>query len=284
VFLAPQLKGDMLISLRRRQDVPSVLVEGCQAGDGRQIWTTHAAAPIVALAASESRQVVDALTQEGRLYTLPGDTFQSGRAEQPTFSPTGASREIFPTATTSADNQTLVWTEQKQGGRAYTYELSSGKTPVPIALRAAAAAPAQRFGAGLLAQLADGSVAFVPAAGGAAVSPFLPPITPGELPLTQPAILPATAACHQRRPRHNLRTKQDQPQPQLLHGRKPRAAWCVAARPGRTAIGIVRLDGSDSVAGFDAGRAAFELIVAGRVLARPSLSAWLALVAASPMA
>jgi len=291
VFLAPlQLHGDKLFDVRRREGVSSALVEGCQSGDGRQVWTTHVAAPIVALAASESRQAVDALTQGGRLYALKSDSFQSGHAERPTFASAGGNRSIFSRAISSADGQSLVWTETKQGGRAFLYDLASGKSPTAVSLPAPAAAPAQRSGAGLLAPLANGSVSLVSPAGGAAVSPFLPPLAPGELPRwTQPAIFAGgnSFVISDGRGMVYAVGKKEQPQPHLAALAESRQSGPVISPlvvSGAAAIGIMRLDSGDAVAGFDAqGAAAFEPVtLQGRVQAGPFAVGGLVFVAAEP--
>src|SRR5262245_21247889 len=93
----------------------AVRCNGCEATSGQPLWTTHIAAPIAALAASESRQAVDVVTGEGRLYSLRGDQSALGPLDKAKFSSGDGGAAIFSGARLSADSQTLVWTESPPG-------------------------------------------------------------------------------------------------------------------------------------------------------------------------
>jgi outer membrane protein assembly factor BamB len=289
VFLAPlQLQGDTLIQVRRREGVPSALVEGCQAASGQPIWTSRIATPIVALASSQPRQAVVVLTQDGRVYSLKGDNAQAGIIEEPSYSPRGNSTAILPTAVASADGQSLVWTESKASGRVFTYDASSGRAPQSVSLPGEALAPAQPFANGFLTPLKDGSVALVPPGGGAPVSPFLPPLTPGELPRwKRPAVLGSSFVISDGRGTVYAVSKKDQPQAHLAtvgETRTPGPIVSPLVVAGGAAIGVLRLESADALAGFDAqGAAAFEPVaLQGRVEAGPFAIGGLVFVAAEP--
>src|SRR5439155_10494804 len=147
---------------RRRSGVAGVLIEGCPAvTSGDSLWTTHVAAPIVALVPNESRQVVDVLTAEGRLYSLGNQQLAARHMDEAKFSSRKSGVEIFDEAANSTDGQTVVWTETGVGGRGYGYGAGSGAEPVSMSLPTTPAAAAVPLGGGVIAPLTNGAVALV---------------------------------------------------------------------------------------------------------------------------
>jgi outer membrane protein assembly factor BamB len=289
-FLAPlRLQGDVLVQVRRRSGVPAVLVQGCRATSGEQLWTTHVAAPLVALVGSEARQTVDALTAEGRMYPLGNEQFAARQVEQVGLEKSGTA--IFADASSSADGQTLVWTESQAGGQAYVYDVKSGAKPAAISLPPKAIAPAVPLGAGVVVPLNNGAVALVSRdAAETKAAPFMPPLVPDALPLwTKPVSLAdgKTFLISDGRGAIYAVTKRDSPQPDLaevgrIQTNEPVVSPLVLA--GSTVIGVVRQQSTDAVAGFDArGAVAFEPVpLEGRVQAGPFAAGGLAFVAAEP--
>jgi outer membrane protein assembly factor BamB len=291
-FVAPlALAGDVLVQVRRRSGIPAVLVEGCGATSGKPLWTTHVAAPIAALAASESRQAVDVLTAEGRLYSLRGDAMTAGQLDKTKFSPSDSGAAIFPGARLSADGRTLVWTESPPGSRVYVYDMQTGAAPVAISLPARASANAVSLGSDLIAPLVNGSVVLLPRERSAAqVGPFLPPLVPDALPRwTQPAALAdgKTFLISDGRGAVYAVARQERPQPHLAAIGESRTGDPVVSPlvlAGSTVVGVMRKESSDAIAGLDAkGASAFEPVtLEGRVEAGPFAVGGLAFVTAEP--
>jgi hypothetical protein len=221
-FIGPiHVEGETLIHLRRRQGWPGFVAEGANGASGQTVWSTQLAVPIVALEVSESRKAVDVLAASGRLYSLSGEQLQGGVVDDPSFSPPpGSGPAILPAASQSADGQTLVWTENRAGGRIFSYNIASGAAPLATELPAGTApsAPAQSWGTRLLVPLTNGSLALLDATGMQSVQPFMPPLMPDALPRwTQPAILADESGClvsDGRRAVYRVALK-DQPQPHL---------------------------------------------------------------------
>lgn len=281
-FVAPlQVQGATLVHVRRRNGWPGIVVEGCSGADGKTIWTTQLAVPIVALEVSESRKAVDALTAGGRLFTLTGEQLKGGIVDTPTFSPPpGSGPAILPTACSSADGQTLVWTEAREGGRLFEYNVAAGGAPTATELPAgaAASAPAQLWGGRLLTALTSGGLALLDSKTGAqSVQPFLPPLAPDAIPRwTRPAILPDEGSClisDGRRAVYRV-TLNNQPQPHLAMSvevptEPPVVSPIVAA--GGTLYGWKRGEAADTIIAFDPPSlpAVAELPLQGHVQAGP---------------
>jgi outer membrane protein assembly factor BamB len=279
-FLGPlQLTGDTLVQIRRREGVAGVLVEGCRAvAGGEAVWTTHVAQPVLALVASELRGAVDALTAEGRLYSLNEQQVAAGQSDEPKFSPPSKQGVgLFDEAPLSTDGQTLVWTESS-GKTASVYDVRSGEKPTAVSLPAAAAAPAAALGADVIAPLSNGAVALVsPDAAAPKAAPFMPPLSPDSLPLwTSPAALSDGKTCiiSDGRGAVYALTKREGAKHQLAAAGQSKASDPVVshfAAIGSVAVGVMRQQNSDALAGIDAkGAAAFEAVpLEGRVHAGP---------------
>jgi outer membrane protein assembly factor BamB len=294
VFLGPlHLQGDMLVQIRRRSGIAGVLVEGCRAGtSGDPIWTTHVAAPITAMLASEARQAVDVLTAEGRLYSISNSQFSAGQLDEARFSPRAAGIQIFDDPAISPDGQTLVWTETSVGGRAFIYDVKTGGDPATVSLPAAAAAPAVPLGADIVAPLTNGAVSLVSRdATAAKAAPFMPPLSPDALPLwTKPAAFAdgKSILISDGRGAVYAVTKRDGAKPQLVSPPEatrttdPVISSLVLAGSG--AIGVMRQQSTDALVGFDSrGASLFEPVpLQGRVQFGPFAVGGLVFVFAEP--
>jgi hypothetical protein len=154
-----------------------------------------------------------------------------------------------------------------------------------------AAAPAAAFGGGVVAPLTNGSVMFVsPNPAEPRVTPFLPPLAPDALPLwTLPVVFAdnATFLLSDGRGTVYAVSKRDRPQPHLASVGEPKTGSPIQSPlvlAGSTAIGIVRQERTDAIAGFDSrAAAAFEPVpLEGRVTAGPFAVGGLVLVEAEP--
>jgi hypothetical protein len=293
-FLGPlRLQGDTLVQLRRRNGVAGVLVEGCRAAAGGDpLWTTHVAAPIIALVSNEARQTIDCLTAEGRLYSLGSPQFTARQSDEAKYSPRAAGVQIFDDPAVSPDGQTLVWTETNVGGRAFVYDVRSNAEPVAVSLPAAAAAPAVPLGSDVVAPLTNGAVTLLSRdAAATKAAPFMPPLSPDALPLwTKPAALAdgKTVLISDGRSAVYALTKRDASKPQLASlGEATRTTDPVISPlvlAGVSAFGVVRQQSTDALAGFDSrGASLFEPVpLEGRAQFGPYAVGGLVFVAAEP--
>ena len=294
-FLAPlRVQGDTLVQVRRRTRHLGRAGRGEPHGDtGLTKWTTHLAAPLAALVASESRQTVDALTTDGRLYSLGNDQFAAKLVQRPAFPRVTRAVPSHADASLSTDGQTLVWTESSAVGSVYFYELKTGgKAHIRFRCRRRHAAPAAAFGGGAIAPLTNGSVMFV------SPNSAEPKVDSVLASARSRCLAPVDSACRLRRqrdvpdqrwPRHRL-CRVETRSPAAAIGRKlarqkpsgPIHSPLVLA--GSTAIGIMRQERSDAIAGFDSrAAAAFEPVpLEGRVTAGPFAVGGLVFVAAEP--
>jgi outer membrane protein assembly factor BamB len=288
---AIQLQGETLVYVRREQGSATSLVEACNALTGQRTWTTHLAAPIAALAANAERNRVEAVTKDGRLFSVMGGEERAIKILEPTFaSPQNAGESSSFDATRAAEGNTLVWTEA-QGGRIFTFQPGSGETPVTTPLGAAsnrAVAPAQMLGGRLVVPLSDGGVALLEKASGKqAALPFVPPLVPGELPRwTAPAIRADSSGfviSDGRGVVYAVNLKTD-PQPQLVAGGEAKTNAPVVSplvMAGGVAFGLMRSETGDALAGFDAQTAAARLPapLQGRAMAGPFAVGGLVIIA-----
>jgi len=295
VFIGPlSLQGEVLVHARRRPGGAAVLVEGAGAGDGKPLWTTHLASPIVGLAVSQSRMAVDVLTGEGRLFALGVDQLRAGYVDSPSFAPPpGSPLAIMPEAALSPDQTQLLWTEPQPGGRVYGYNVASGGAPQSAALpeRAQPATAAQWLGQRWLVPLTNGSIMLLePSSAGPAIQPFLPPLDPSSLPLwTRPATSVAGDGfliSDGRGVVYSVALR-NQPQAHLAQAAATSTSGPVASplvQAGETYFGVLRRESNDALAGFDArGQSTFDPVaLAGRWQAGPFAAGAVVLLTAEP--
>jgi hypothetical protein len=198
---------------------------------------------------------------------------------------------LLSEAALSADGRTVVWTELKANGQVHVYDVNSGNKPLAVSLPSRAVATAIPFLGGVLTPLDDGSVVLLPRDSSSAnVAPFLPPLVPDALPKwTKPVALAdeRTFVISDGRETVYAVTRNDNPRPHLAAVGQTKMSGPITSplvAAGSIAFGVIRLEGSDAIGGFDArGQPAFEpLPLQGRVEAGPFAVGGLALVAAEP--
>lgn len=292
-FVAPlKLHGDLLVTARRRGNVPAVLVEGFRSLTGEKpVWTTHVAAPLSALSATEAGASVTSLTAEGRLYSIGNDAFQNSKDLRPTYSPRPKNTSVLGEPYISPDGQKIVWTEAQGGGQIVSYDAAAGGKPATFTPAGHVIAPAIPLFGGVIAPLADGTVALLkPNPADAAATPFLPPLVPDSLPQwTRPVPLAdgTIFLISDGRDVTYAVTKRDQPRESLVeasHGKSGGPVVSPLVVAGSTIVGVVRLESTDALAGFDAkAKPLFEPVpLEGRVIAGPFAVGGLAFVSAEP--
>ncbi len=292
-FLAPpKLQGETLVLARRRSGVSAVLVEGCRALTGETIWTTHLAAPLAALAATEASPAVMGLTAEGRLYSFANEQFQTGRAQSPVYSPPADVKNpaVLGEPFLTADGKTLAWTESQSLGRVLLQNLTSSDRPQELTPPSKLSAPAVAAFGGAVAPLANGSVVLLAPAGGSAVNPFLPQLVPEALPQwVRPVPLAdgATFLIGDGTGAIYAVAKRDQPRPHLVKIDDSKTTGPIVsplALAGSTVLAIVRQESTDAIAGFDSqAKSAFEPVpLEGRAIAGPFVVGGIAFVSAEP--
>jgi outer membrane protein assembly factor BamB len=292
-FLAPpRLQGEVIVLARRRSGVPAVLVEGCKALTGETVWTTHLAAPLAALAATEASPAVTGLTAEGRLYSFTNEQFQTGNVQVPLFSPPADVKNpaVLGEPSISADGQTLTWTESQVAGRIWQQNLAASDQPLEFTPATKMSAPAIAAFGGVIAPLASGSVTLLSPPGGSAVAPFLPPLVPNALPQwVRPVALAdgSTFVIADGGGTVYAVAKRDQPRLHLAAAGESKTSGPIVSPlvlAGSTVLGIVRQESTDAIAGFDSrAKAAFEPVpLEGRVIAGPFVVGGIAFISAEP--
>jgi hypothetical protein len=195
-FLAPpQIHTDTLVHVRRRPNSSAVLVEASQAVDGKSIWVTQLAAPLIGLAADMERKQFIALNSQGRVFEVPGKDLSAGYFDQPVFvPPPGVGTVTFRTARQLPDGR---WVALGGGGTSYGlfYDPTAANDRAKMIdlgpLVKDLVTPAVQFKQSLALPLATGLVELInPATGARAANPFQPALTPGaRLAWNAPAII-----------------------------------------------------------------------------------------------
>lgn len=192
---APQIHGNTLVHIRRRPNSASVLVEACQAGDGKTIWTTQLASPLIGLAANMDRKEFIALNSQARVFEVPGSAAGAGYYDQPAFiPPPGTSSLMLRTSRQMADGR---WAAFSTGGSSlalfYDPSVASDRTRL-VDLGATGkdlVTQAVQFKQSLALPLATGMVVLLdPTTTKPSALPFQPPLAPGaRLAWNEPAVL-----------------------------------------------------------------------------------------------
>ena len=261
-FIGPPIAfGNILIHVRRQPDSSAVTVEGCQAANGQTLWTLRLAAPIAHLAAAEAR--VDALTEEGRVFSVASEQLRAGYTESPRFPlPPGSTGGIFPDVALTPDGSKLLWTETRPGGRVFSYTIAGGASPSYASVSDSsdrALAPAAAMGERAVVPLESGKVAALDMTPGApTLLPFMPPLVPDQLPLwTTAAVLPDASGFVIGDGRSTLFRVgiNPQPKPHLAAAKQAnvdREIHSKLAIVGDTVYGLARGDQSEEIVAIDA--------------------------------
>jgi outer membrane protein assembly factor BamB len=226
------------------------------------VWTTRIAAPVAGLVPVAARKTIDVVTLQGRIFSLNSEQLAGGIVDRPSFSlPQGSIGSILPDLAVSPEGNTVVWTESQAGGRVFAYDASSGAAP----LTAAPADSADQAAAGgvlwkgnVLVPRTSGKVELLSlATGNPAVLPFVPALSPDELPLwSRPAVLADGSGIVISDGRHMLYrvAPKDQPQPHLaaaveLEVEQPIRGPLVTI--GDTVYGLIHADSSQTLAALN---------------------------------
>ncbi|WP_425619184.1 PQQ-binding-like beta-propeller repeat protein [Anatilimnocola sp. NA78] len=184
-FLAsPQIFGETLLHVRRRPNSPAVLVEACQATDGKTMWLTQLAVPLVGLAADIERRQFVTFTSQGRVFEIPAEALTTGYYDQPAFTPpSGTGQLTLRDARQLPDGRLL---SLGKGGTSYAlfYDLAAnsdrsrlidlGPTAKDVATQTVT------FKQNVVLPLGSGRVELLdPTTTKPASSPFQPPLKPG---------------------------------------------------------------------------------------------------------
>lgn len=192
---APHVYGNTLVHIRRRPNSAAVLVEGCQAGDGKSIWVTQLAAPLIGLAANVERKEFFAINSQARVFEVPGAAVGAGYFDQPSFTPPpGAGSLTLRTARQMADGR---WAAFGTGGNsnALFYDPASASDRTKLVDLGATGkelvTPAVQYKQSLVLPLSTGMVALLdPATGKPSALPFQPQLAPGaKVAWNEPAVL-----------------------------------------------------------------------------------------------
>jgi hypothetical protein len=226
------------------------------------VWTSQVATPIAALLAAPGRKAVDAVTMQGRVFTIRAPSLGGAILDAPAFPlPQDSSGAIFPQLALGADGSLALWTESSPGRRAFAYDVAAGSAPVTLISAEIAdqtATAAAIWGTSAVAPHTSGRVELLSLATGKPVAlPFLPAISPSESPAwTRPAVLADGSGFVigdgreflyriglKEQPRANLAAVKEQPFDQPLTG------GLVTA--GDTIYGLVKGPTGDTVVAID---------------------------------
>ncbi|WP_254510708.1 outer membrane protein assembly factor BamB family protein [Anatilimnocola floriformis] len=192
---APQIHADTLLHIRRRPNSAAVLVEACQAGDGKSIWVTQLAAPLIGLAADMEKKRFIALNSAGRVFEVPGTELSAGYYDKPIFTPPpGAGIVSFRTARQGADGR---WLALSGGGKSFGlfYDPAQAGDRVRMTDLGPTVrdliAPAVQFKQSLALPLSTGLLELInPTTGQRSANPFQPALAPGaRMTWNEPAVL-----------------------------------------------------------------------------------------------
>jgi outer membrane protein assembly factor BamB len=195
-FLAPpQIHTDTLVHVRRRPNSAAVQVEACQAADGKSIWATQLAAPLIGLTADMERKQFIALNSQGRVFEVPGKDLSAGYFDQPVFvPPPGVGTVTFKTARQMPDGR---WVALSGSGSSYGlfYDPTASSDRAKLIdlgpLVKDLVTPALQFKQSLALPLATGLVQLInPATGARSANPFQPALKPGaRIAWNEPAVI-----------------------------------------------------------------------------------------------
>jgi hypothetical protein len=192
---APQIFGETLLHVRRRPQSPAVLVEACQAADGKAIWTTQLAIPLVGLTADMQRKQFVAMTNQAQVFEVPPEAYSAGYVDEPTFTPpTGTGSLMLREARALNDGRWMALSESGSSWALFVDPTAASGGAKLLDLGPShrdLATQAVMFQNKLILPLASGRVElFDPATVKAAALPFQPPLAPGvKIRWNEPAVV-----------------------------------------------------------------------------------------------
>lgn len=264
--------GEVVVHLRRRPGLAGVQVEAYRLVDGRALWTTTLAAPLIA--ASSDGTTCHLLAEDGRCYRveLPAPSTGAWVLETPVTMPPGGPTALQPPVSATPDNRTWVVTSW-DGQQVFRYRLAAPEQVAVQRMDPPATTPATAWGEGVVFGQSDGTVAW---RGWDAQPPdpvpFLPPWNADSPPgWGPPGVLPGgrhLAMVQASGELFVLRTQAGPPPHLAQVARRPLdgplvGAWALC---DQVAVGVVRGPQQDRVVGLDAdGNEAFAWPLRGRV-------------------
>jgi outer membrane protein assembly factor BamB/TolA-binding protein len=259
-FVAPLTAlGEVLIHVRRRPGLPGLVIGGSQPATGTHLWETHIAAPLAGLLPSAERKAVDAVSTEGRVFSLNVASLPTAVVDAAAFPLSQDSAgSIWPEI--DDHSSTAAWSETQAGGQLFAYNTASGSAPAGVKVpdEAAAATGAIVWGKNLVVPVASGKVELLdPATGKRAALPFQPPLSPDLLPpWTRPTLTPDGSGVIIGDGRSSLfrLTVKDQPQPHLAVAAEQSAAVELHGSltlAGDTIYALSRSDAGEAVVAID---------------------------------
>ena len=259
-FVAPLTAlGDVLVHVRRRPGLPGLAIAGSRATTGDLIWETHLA-PLAGLVAAAERKTVDAISLEGRVFSLNPASLPTGVVDAAAFPLSQDSAGSIWPAIDDRASSVIAWTETQVGGQLFAYSAAAGSAPAALKLpdEGMAAAAAIVWGKNLVVPVASGKVELLdPATGKRAALPFQPPLSPDALPpWTRPTLTPDASSIVIADGRGSLfrLTIKDQPQPHLAAAAEQSVAVELhgpLALGGDTIYALGRSDAGEALVAID---------------------------------
>jgi outer membrane protein assembly factor BamB len=263
-FLAPpQLFGEAVVLVRRRENSPGTTVTAAHNSDGRTLWQTEIGAPLAGPPmVDQARRLIVAVSAQGQLFEITAEVLKAGYTDKPAAAV--AASEIGATFSRSIDlgNGRLAFTNPSDRERILLYEPGQGTSQLKLVkMNSSARASlglAVSFHGGLLVPTEAGQVLLTDAkTGGDLVLPFQPPLAAGETVRWQrPAVVGTDNkqfAVADHLPKLYLVGVKDQPQPhltQLAETGLEEAIVSPLAAVGDTVYGVVRTIAGDTLRAF----------------------------------
>lgn len=187
-FVAPpQVVGDLVLHLRRRQHSPSFTAAAVHVEDGKPIWETDLAAPPALVAVDMQRKQIHAISAQAELFEVTPETFQVGHLDQPASAAAGAARTVAFTDAIPVKNGMWALVSPQDRTQVVLYNPAAVAAAGRLEARklkalgdAQVSGPPAPFAGGLLLPLDNGQLAVVdPATGDQQTAPFQSPTEAG---------------------------------------------------------------------------------------------------------
>jgi hypothetical protein len=191
----PQVFGETVVHVRRRPNTSAVLVEASQVADGRSIWTTQLAAPLVGLVADTARKHIVAVTEQAHAFEMPASTVAVGYYDQTSFIPKQGTGTVVLRGFRKLTDERFFAIGNTGYPFVLLYDVSSASDRTKLVTLGAAAkevvAPAVAYKQGLVLPLSSGLVQLIdPNTTQRLALPFQPELAPGaRLNWNEPVVL-----------------------------------------------------------------------------------------------